>query len=83
MTDQTTEEVLQSVSPILIRVYAVCWCAYLDQLWQKNLKLSIWYLLKVVNCSAPHSLIIKTEKDVLSHQTGLMENLNPSCDHRF
>lgn len=56
-----------------VTVSAVRWCAYLDQLRQKNLKLSIWYLLKVVNCGAPHSLIAKTEKDALSHQTQLLD----------
>lgn len=43
----------------------VCYCAHLDQLWQKHLQLSVWYLFKVLNCSPPHSLIMKTEKDKL------------------
>lgn len=35
---------------------------YLDQLWQEQLKLSICNLLKVVNCSSPYCLIMKTEE---------------------
>lgn len=38
-------------------------CAYLNQLWQKDLQVSVWYLLKEVNRCPPHSRIRKAEKD--------------------
>lgn len=38
-------------------------CAYLNQLWQKDLQVSVWYLLKEVNRCPAHSWIGKAEKD--------------------
>lgn len=38
-------------------------CAYLNQLWQKDLQVSIWDLLKEVNRCPPHSWIGKAERD--------------------
>lgn len=37
--------------------------AYLNQLWQKDLQVSVRYLLKEVNRCPPHSWIGKAEKD--------------------
>lgn len=47
-----------------------CSFAYLDQLRKKHFQFSIWYLLKVLNCSLPNYLVRETGKDVLRTRVG-------------